>query len=424
MMRHERFLLRAWIAFAMAFTSVLGLADNYHLRGGEVFQGREVGRDAKGLKIQTAEGVRLIPWAELGRIERTDDSIGDGGLDPLVPQKKYVTVHMKNGRRMRGMLISSDPSEVVVDSNGVRLTLSREEIESVEELEGFSWREGRGTGLSGSEMMAQLPAETAGIIEELVDRCKGGFDELDSLSGHLKLKMNLAAFAGPMARQAVPQNFQAEAKIWGEKGGKFRVEFSASEPDAGGHFGLTMASDGQTLLGRMIMTGQRTEEQYFTLDVAQFQAMAEEVSATQAPFQPDQMDQLLEMAQAMSVTKGVPSETKLGWAVPYHMIISMDPLPIPSVGTNMEKLHSTLWVGEEDNLIHRLEMGIPSKPTVMVLEWTELHINPSLSDQLFRIQVPEGVVPQDLGQILGMGMMNAMGGLPGMPGMGLHGESW
>jgi len=387
--------------------------DTYHLRGGSVIKGQEVGRDANGLKVETSEGVQLIPWANLLSITRGDDDPYSEQKLQSSPSHGTVTVHLKNGQRLRGIMVAKDQNKVVLESKGVKLTIAQSDIESIEDFSTLPSKDMGGAPFSGAEMMKNLPAEVVQLLEELGNRCKNGFGGLDAFSGHLVLKINLGSLMGASVVPSGAQSFSAEADVWGAKGDKFRLELSAKDPNTGELFSLAMASDGQTGLGRVMAPGEQ-EEQYFALDMAQFKSMAEQTAATQAPLQAQQMAQLQELAKEIAVAKGEPKEIAAGLAEPYRMTIVTGEIPNMPGGISMDSLEIAIWMGMEDDLLYRVDVGIPGAAELLVLEFTRMDRDPKISSQLFTIQVPEGVVPQDVGQMFSMGMMGAMGNMGGM----------
>ena len=406
--------MRSWLSGVVGLFCGLGLCVSpfaqgsvVSLKDGTSIRGEILEKSGAGLKVMTDDGVQVIDWMDVDEI-RDDAPEPPSSQAPGAP-KGTVTVILKNGRSVVGMLVKSDDQRVVVRSGGMEVSLARIDIESIEE---GPTQPAVGPSSGSLSYLEEFPEEVRAILEEFGKRLQSGLGRLKVFKGEVSLRIDPTGF--PVATGADLSKFSAQAKIWAQQGWKFRLEFSAQESSTGQNVSFTMASDGVKALGRAIANGQ---EQYFSVNIRELQSMIETAQANQQQLQStyaSQMGQYSEILKSLQFRKAGREELPLGPADLYVLTIPTEGLPNVSsdVSTNMGSVVLSFWIGAEDDLLYKTTVGVGPAPRAVTLELTTMDLDPDLPATLFTIQVPTGVTPQDLGQLFPLGL-NA--GMPASP---------
>jgi hypothetical protein len=236
--------------------------------------------------------------------------------------------------------------------------------------------------------------EVEALMKEMGERLHAGVGKLDAFTGELVFKVDPTGLDLPTA--STPLNsFQADASLWAQKEGRFRLELSAQDPRTGQSFSLAVASDGDKALARVIANGQ---EQYFTFNVKDLQSASESRSQEALSAASAQLSQFSQVAKSMTATRGEVERLPLGLADSFTLHIPTDSIPAMSTGMPLGPLTFTLWVGVEDDLPYKASVGLGTASDLVTVAFTKMDVNPSVNPAIFTIQVPAGVAPQDLSQ--------------------------
>lgn len=360
------------------------------LKDGSSVSGQIVGKDAQGLKVETSEGLRVIEWQCI--VSMSEDSTPS--VSPAAAAQKEVVIVLKNGREVSGLLVKSDDQRVIVKSGGIEISVARLDIQSMEESTMTSPPSASAPVAGLSMPWEGFSPEVETLMKEMGERLHAGIGKLNAFTGELVLKVDPTGLDLPATSETL-DSFQANASLWAQKGGLFRVELSAQDPRTGQSFSLAVASDKDKALARVIANGQ---EQYFTFGVKDLQSASESRSQEALSAASGQLAQFSQVAKSMTATRGEVERLPLGLADSFTLHIPTDSIPAMATGMPLGPLTFTLWVGVEDDLPYKASVGLGSASDLVTLAFSKIDLDPSVNQAMFTIQVPAGVTPQDLSQ--------------------------